>query len=306
MRARHDPILAAALTLGCAVALLVGCNSGTGVSSTASTNPQGSANTTANNDGGTAQGATDGGGSGSSGSRPLLCTPSAAEVSACQGLAAGAACSLTRPAGDHDGDADDDGGVVSIPGTCRSSFDGTEVACIPTPPAPPAALTGPCAGKTSGTSCTVGGPRGTFTGVCFDPRGSGTLVCAPIHTPPQPLVDACSGKAAGDACPLRERRDGGMVDGVCGNGPTGMSPLACGPVRDPTARLSAACAGLDAGTACAIGERRWGLGGTCTAPAGGGAALCLPACPEVPLRFRHGPRWPHEPPVPMAPRDGGQ
>jgi hypothetical protein len=285
MRVRHDPILAAAMTVGCAAALLLGCSSGTGPSSATSVNPQGSANTTATGDGGTAQG------SGNS-VKALLCTPSAAEVSACQGLAAGAACSLTRAIGDHDGDADDDAGVVSIAGTCRSSFDGSEVACIPTPPAPPAALTDACSGKTPGTSCTVQGPRGTLTGICFDPHGSGTLICGPIHTPPQPLVDACTGKAAGDACPLRERRDGGTVDGVCGNGPTGMGPLACGPVRDPSARLAAACTGLDAGTACTIGERRWGLEGTCTAPAGGGAALCLLPCPEVPRRFHHGPWGP--------------
>jgi hypothetical protein len=141
--------------------------------------------------------------------------------------------------------------------------------------------------------------------VCFDPRGSGTLICGPIRTPPQPLVDACSGKAAGDGCALGERRDGGTVDGMCWNGPTGMGPLSCAPVRNPTARLAAACTGLDAGTACTIGERWFARGGTCTAPAGGGAALCLPACPEAPRGFHHGPFWPHEPLVPMLPKDAG-
>jgi len=304
MRARHASRNAALLGAVCAAGLLLACNSGTGAGNAA--DAPGSTGLSATGAAG------DGGTPAASASGPLLCTPSSTQTRACTGLAVGAACTLTRSFHDHDGDADDDAGVLTIAGTCRSTFDGTGVACVPNPPAPPSALTGPCSGKAAGDACEVQGPLGgTFQGACVDPRGSGTLFCGRARTPPQPLIDACGGKTAGDACALGERRDGGTFAGVCGNGPAGAGPLACAPNRDHTAKLAAACTGLDAGTACTLGKGHWDIDGTCTTPAGGGAALCLPACGELRHRFQHHPWWhrdphhPWEPPVPMGGKDAG-
>ena len=102
MRPRQDPFFVAAMALAiatvamAAAALLLGCSSGTAPPSGASTSPQGSANTGSSDDAGTAGGAADAGGSGTTASRPLLCTPSPAEVAACEGLPAGAGGSPPR------------------------------------------------------------------------------------------------------------------------------------------------------------------------------------------------------------------
>jgi hypothetical protein len=274
----------APLAAACAAALVLACSGGTGAPGTsAASSSGGAANTTVSDDGGI-PGPSDGGG-GAAASAPLLCAPSSAMTSACNGLTAGTACTLTRVRSDDgDGDADDDAGVVSIAGTCRSTFDGTALACVPVPPVPPTALTQPCTGRAAGDACDVMGPGGiSLAGTCFDAPGSGTLICGRVREPPQPLIDACSGKAAGATCALGERRDGGTVDGVCSNGPTGVGPLACAPVRNRAARLAAACDGLDAGTACKIGGPFRGFGGTCTASSAGGSALCLPLCRDLPF-----------------------
>jgi len=298
MTPRHDSMFSTLLVAGCAAALTLACSSGPGASGNGANSNAGQTSnttTTSSDDAGTTGGAA---------ARALMCTPSSAQTSACAGMAAGSGCTLTRSTGDGDGDADDDGGVRSIAGTCRSTFDGTGVACVPNPPAPPAALTGPCGGKASGDACTVQGPfGGTFDGTCFALPGSGTLICGRVRMPPQPLVDACSGKAAGDGCSFGGRHDAGVISGVCGNGPTGQGPLACAPSHEPGARLAAACDGLDAGVPCFLGKGQWGIEGECTAPAGGGAAVCLPPCPEPGHQFR---RFPHLPQEPMGPTlDGG-
>jgi len=219
-------------------------------------------------------------------------------------MPAGSACTLFRTLGDGDGDADDvDAGILSIPGTCRSTFDGTGVACVPNPPPPPAALSQPCAGMDAGSTCQAKGPfGGGFQGSCVDPRGTGTLICFRVPTPPQPLVEACAGKATGDACEFGERRDGGTFTGVCANGPAGLGPLACKPAHVPADRLAAACEGIDAGSACMLGRWAWSIEGTCTSPAAGGAALCLPPCPSPGHRFHRIPREPH---LPIPGLDGG-
>ena len=260
MTPRHDSMFSTLLVAGCAAALTLACSSGPGASGNGANSNAGQTSnttTTSSDDAGTTGGAA---------ARALMCTPSSAQTSACAGMAAGSGCTLTRSTGDGDGDADDDGGVRSIAGTCRSTFDGTGVACVPNPPAPPAALTGPCGGKASGDACTVQGPfGGSFDGTCFALPGSGTLICGRVRMPPQPLVDACSGKAAGDGCSFGGRHD--------------------------------------AGVPCFLGKGRWGIEGECTAPAGGGAAVCLPPCPEPGHQFR---RFPHLPQEPMGPTlDGG-
>jgi len=294
MRPRLHSMSVTPFAAACAAALLLACSGGTSSPGTTAgaTSTGGAANTTTSDDGGMA-GASDGGG-GAGPSTPLLCTPSPAMASACNGLIAGASCTLTRVRhgdGDGDGDADDDAGVLSIAGTCRSTFDGTGLACVPVPPAPPAALTQPCTGRAPGDACDVVGPGGiSLAGTCFDAPRSGTLICGRVREPPQTRIDACTGKAAGVTCTLGERHDGGIVDGLCSNGPTGVGPLACAPVRDPGARLTAACDGLDAGTACRLGGPFRAIGGTCTASAGGGSPLCLPLCRDLPF-FPRPRRW---------------
>jgi len=308
MTARHDPILTSLLTALCTAGLMLGCSSGagggggTGENAAAGQSSNGNGSGSATDDAGT---------TGASAAHGPLCLPSSAQTSACNGMPAGASCTLTRSTGDGDMDADDDGGVLTIAGTCRATVDGT-VGCFPNPPAPPAVLTDPCSGKSAGASCTIQGPFGTFQGTCFDFHATTTLICGRVRTPPQPFVDACTGKTAGDGCTIAKHHDAGVISGVCGNGPTGQGPLACGPSHDRTdrreARLEAACDGLDAGTTCALGKGFWSVGGTCTTPAGGGAALCLAPCPELRHKFPfggHDPRMPWEPPVPMIPHDGG-
>src|SRR5271169_3796613 len=126
-----------------------------------------------------------------SASGALQCAPSTGQLTACAGSAAGASCSLA---------VGWDGGT-KLPGTCHPTLDGTQVACVPNPPAPPSALVSACTDKNSGDSCQATGKFGdTFQGTCLTPPGSTTLFCGRVHTPPAALVDACTGKAAGDAC----------------------------------------------------------------------------------------------------------
>lgn len=303
MRARLDSISITALAGLCAAWLLLGCDGGT--SPPTSTAAMGAGDVAAASDGGTAINATDGG---AAPARPLLCTPSPAQTAACAALTPGAACTLTELETNGNADADGD---FSIAGTCRASVGGTALACAPVSQ-PPTERTQPCAGKSTGDDCTVERPAGgPIVGVCFAARGSGTLVCGRVRVPPQPLVDACSGKLAGAACDLGTGGDGGAVTGVCGNGTTGKGPLACAPVRDPSARLAAACSGLSVGAACTLGGGRFSIGGTCSAPASGGAPLCLVACPERPFRMAPIPlpsgqsRHPTEPLPPYIPGTTG-
>jgi len=295
------------LLAACAGACLLACSSSpgsvgttTGASSNTGQGPNTSAVST--DDAGT----TTTEGPGTAAANVLMCTPSSTQTSACSGMAAGSPCTLPRSKGNGHRDTDNDGGVRTIAGTCRSTFGGSGVACVPNPPAPPQVLTAPCGGKAAGDACTVQAPfGGAFNGNCVDRPGSATLICGRVRMPPQPLVDACDGKTAGDGCIFGGHHDGGIFTGVCGNGPTGQGPLACAPSQDSSPRPAAACKGLDAGTACSVGQAPWQVEGACTTPAGGGAALCLPPCPEPGYRFRrlrHGP-FPPGPPGPML--DGG-
>jgi hypothetical protein len=304
MRARLDSISITALAGLSAAWLLLGCDGGT--SPPASAASMGAGDVAAAIDGGTTTSATD---AGAAPARPLLCAPSPAQTTACAGLAPGAACTLTDLETNGNADADGD---FSIAGTCRATVGGTSLACAPVPPQPPTERTQPCAGKSAGDDCTVERPAGgSIVGVCFGARGSGTLVCGRVRAPPQPLVDACSGKSAGAACDLGTATGGGAITGACGNGPTGKGPLACAWVRDPSARAAAACTGLPVGTACALGGGRLSFGGTCTAPASGGAPLCLVACrvrsfPMAPIPLPSGPsRHPTEPVPPYVPGTTG-
>ncbi len=304
MRARLDSISITAIAGLCAVGLLLGCDAGT--SPPASAAAMGAGDLTTASDGGTTTSTTDGG---AGSARPLLCAPSPRQTSACAGLMPGASCVLTRL--DTDGNADADGDF-SIAGTCRAPVGGGSLACAPVPPPLPVERTQPCAGRSAGDDCTFDRlANGPITGACFPVGGSGTLVCGRVRVPPQPLVDACSGKSAGASCDLAPRADGSTVSGVCGNGVTGKGPLACGPVHDPSVRLATACTGLSVGASCTLGGGRFSVGGTCTAPATGGAPLCLAACPERPLRMGAIPvpggssRHPTEPLPPYVPGSSG-
>jgi hypothetical protein len=244
-----------------AALVVVGCNS---MGSNGA--PSGAASTgTATN----ASAAQDAGGAMAMG--PLRCAPSEGMLDACSDKASGDACALS---GKRDGG-------WSLPGSCRSTLDGSGLACVPTPPGPPSFLVNACSGKASGGACTVTGPSGhTFDGTCRTARAGTALFCGRAHSPAAALLDACSGKAAGDTCSRPEHRDGGSKPGVCRTGPAGA--LACRRAAFPGAE---ACAGLDAGTACTLGfghERgEEGLSGSCVVPAAGGAATCLVSCTDL-------------------------
>jgi hypothetical protein len=207
---------------------------------------------------------------------PLRCAPSPGMLDACSGKASGDGCALS---GKRDGG-------WSLPGSCRSTFDGAGLACVPTPPGPPGFLANACSGKAAGGACTVTGPAGnTFDGTCRTGRANSTLFCGRAHSPPAAVVEACSGKAAGDACSRPERKDGGSKPGVCRNGPSG--DLACRPAE---AFGTAACVGLDAGATCTLGGHRpgkEGLTGSCVVPAAGGAPSCVVSCVDLFQRFHH-------------------
>jgi hypothetical protein len=251
-----------------AALLVVGCNNSTGSNGapSAATSTLGATNRNTPKDAG-----------GGLATGPLRCAPSEGMLDACSGKASGDGCALF---GKRDGG-------WSLPGSCRSTFDGSGLACVPTPPGPPSFLVNACSGKASGGACTVTAPSGrTFDGTCVTGRASTTLFCGRAHSPPEALLDACSGKAAGDACSRPEHRDGGSKPGVCRTGTAGA--LACRPAAFAGTE---ACAGLDAGATCTFGfghkHGEEGLSGSCVAPASGGAATCLVSCTELFHRRHH-------------------
>ncbi len=208
----------------------------------------------------------------------LLCAPSDGQTAACSGLAAGDACTLTNAAG------------TSVAGTCRATLDGSAVACAPNPPAPPPELVDACTGKAAGDTCSVTEAFGnTRSGACRTARDGATLVCGRVFAPPQAAVDACANHAAGDACPMPGRMGSGARPGTCSLGPAGTGPLACAPQKDLIPNGVEACTGLAAGDACTMGRHHERLGGTCTLPADGSAAVCVVSCADVGGRFACGP-----------------
>jgi hypothetical protein len=242
---------------------MLGCNNSTG-----STPTSGAATAAAVTNSTTQQ---DGG---SLATKPLRCAPSEGMVDACAGKTSGVACTLS---GKRDGG-------WSLPGSCRATFDGTGLACVPTPPGPPSFLVTACSGKAAGGVCSATTPNGrTINGTCKTGKASASLFCGPTHTPPAALVDACTGLAAGDSCSRPDHRDAGSKPGVCRAGPSGG--LACRPATFPGVE---ACAGLAAGAACTLGHKHGGegLSGSCVVPASGGAASCLVSCTEL-FRERH-------------------
>lgn len=207
----------------------------------------------------------------------MLCAPSQAQVDACAGLAAGAACSLTST-----------DGQVSVAGTCRETLDGLSLACGHNPPAPPAPLVDACTGKAAGAGCTVAEPDGdSHAGTCVTARDGSTLVCGRPHAPPQVAVDACSGKAAGDACTMPGLASA-TVDGTCSTGPAGSGVLACTPAQSLRPSATTACDGKAAGDACTLGGMHHQVAGSCVTPSAGGAPVCQAACAAFGGPFRYG------------------
>lgn len=219
-----------------------------------------------------------------SSSGTLLCAPTQAQLDACAGKASGGSCT---PAGG-----------ATNGGTCRSTVEGTGIACVRNPPAPPQALVDACTGKASGDICSANSPHGdAHVGLCGAPSGDpSTLICLHVRTPPQAAVDACTGKQPGDGCALPgHERDGDDHDGdrddddldggaeesragTCRNLPAATGPLACTPAHNLEAEAAAACTGLAAGAGCTLGHHDDSAAGACTVPAGGSAPLCVVAC----------------------------
>jgi hypothetical protein len=99
-------------------------------------------------------------------------------LDACNGKAAGDACTLTTP----------DGQTVSS--TCGSCGDGMPLACMPPrhEGGPPQAALDACGGKAAGDTCSLTAPDGqAVSGTCRNgPDGAGPLACAPPHPPGGP------------------------------------------------------------------------------------------------------------------------
>ena len=208
----------------------------------------------------------------SSATATLLCAPTAAQTAACAGKAAADACTLTAAATGLPADA---------AGTCRATINGSGVACVPTPPAPPAEVVAACAGKAAADACTFTEPDGDVkTGACGSPPGGTVLACHPVRVPPQAAIDACASKVKGDACALPPHgHETTSEAGTCGLGPTGAGPLACQHAQDALPDATAACASLAAGAACTLGDgHRESVTGSCVVPAAGGAAVCVVSC----------------------------
>jgi hypothetical protein len=253
--------------------LLAGCNS------PMSSNPAGSSSgtTTATGTAKNTSAVDDAGARTAQTGAALRCAPSTGMLDACSGKTAGEVCALS---GKRDGG-------WSFPGSCRSTLDGTGLACVPTPPPPPATLVAACTGQTAGASCQATFPSGkSFDGMCTTGRGGSTLFCGRPHGPPPAAMTACSGMAAGDGCQRPGHGDGGSKPGICRTGKAASGALVCGPATLPGVT---ACAALDAGSACTLdfGHKKHdgeGLSGSCVVPAAGGPATCLVSCTDV---FRH-------------------
>ncbi len=249
----------------------LGCGGATAPTPTQNAGTSTTANGASSSDGGTT-------GTSSNSVTALRCAPSAAQLDACAGVAAGGSCSLF---------GHQDAGWT-WPGTCRPTLDGTAVACAPNPRAPLSALVNACSGKAAGAACQAEGKRGgSFAGSCLTAPDGTTLFCGRVRPRQLAAVEACSGKTAGEACTRPEAWDAGTKAGVCGLGPADAGPLACRPAESPGV---AACQGLDAGASCTFGfwHRDWGDGpvGSCVLPASGSPATCLVPCAD--LRHFHG------------------
>lgn len=208
----------------------------------------------------------------------LVCTPAQAQIDLCTGLAAGDACTLTSTDGSK-----------TFSGTCRATLDGAAVACAPNPPAPPKELVDPCTGKAAGDACKVEEAIGdSRDGVCVTARDGATLVCGRVHEPPKAAVDACASLAAGAACSLPNHSGKSPLTGVCSQGPAGTGALACTPAQEINPPWQKACEGKDAGAACSLGRAPHGAGGTCVAPAAGGANVCVLPCASLRGSFECG------------------
>jgi len=208
----------------------------------------------------------------------LLCDPSDAQTALCSGLAAGDACTLSST-----------DGTKTWSGTCRASVDGTAVACVPNPKAPPAELVEACSGKAAGDACQADEAFGKVReGACVAAKDGTTLICGRVHTPSQARVDACEGKAAGDACDLASNSDKATAKGVCSLGPASTGTLACSRAQELIPPWEKACEGLEAGAACSIGKSKASVAGACAVPAAGGAAVCVVPCADLKGSFECG------------------
>jgi hypothetical protein len=196
----------------------------------------------------------------------LMCAPTQPQLGACEGKGAGEGCSF-------------DNRERTIEGTCRTTLDGSAVACAPNPPPPPPELVEACAGKSAGEACTapdrLGGLR---EGVCVLGRDGATILCGRARMPPPEAIEACSQLAAGDACSMPARAGSDPRRGVCSLGPAGTGPLACAPPQEALPRATEACVGRASGDACALTTRDGSVNGTCTTPASGGEPVCVVEC----------------------------
>lgn len=202
-------------------------------------------------------------------------------VTACNGLASGAACGFTHHGRD-------------LTGACRAGPNGEALACAPAgmPPGGPGggARSGPppeaisaCASASEGASCSVSFNGQTMTGTCrAPPHGGGALACAPPRpTPPPEAISACASASEGASCSVTV--NGAAMHGTCRG--HGGEALACapprgGPHRGPPPEALAACASSSAGAACTVSFHGQSLTGTCVAGPNGEALACLPPRPN--------------------------
>ena len=212
----------------------------------------------------------------------LMCAPSTDQISACSGLAAGDACTLTST-----------DGTTTRAGTCLTTVDGATVACAPNPPAPPQELVDACSGKAVGDACQATEPFGdVHAGTCITTRDGTTILCGREHLPPQAAIDACAALVEGDSCSMTGPDGASTMKGTCSYGPASTGTLACAPLQDLLPHGEDACSGLAAGATCTMGHDHLTATGTCVTPASGGDAVCVVACVDLGGHFACGPRRP--------------
>jgi hypothetical protein len=134
-------------------------------------------------------------------------------VAACDGKAAGAACSYGDPASLHTG-------------ICYDVGPHAIEVCLAAPP-PELPRVAACDGKMASDACTVTDEDRTRSGTCQPPTSGTMLTCvlAP-PAPPQVAVDACAAHASSDACSFTWEH-GETVNGACTADAAGT--LVCAP-----------------------------------------------------------------------------
>lgn len=183
-------------------------------------------------------------------------------IDACEGIAAGDACTFL-----HDDE--------TVDGTCTAIESlGGLVICVPQAAVPPRIAA--CEGKSAGDECSF---------IRDDEAIDGNCVAAPLHPdillcqPPPPMsTNPCSGMSAGDACTIMH--DDESVSGLCVAIPFLGNMLVCVPERLIPPAVTA-CGDKSAGDACSFSKDGRTIEGNCATLPGHGLLVCQPPPPQA-------------------------